>query len=376
MLRINFGMQEVNHYSTGIGVFTNRMILELMKYSDLDCSGNIFYTPGLSKSDLTRFDFPVKMSWLPARFAYDTRLRRLPVSMSRICRRQSDINLFFNYKLPRVKLDGKVITTIHDLIPLKTEMENPSVKKRYLAQVQDAVEHSDRILTVSEHSKSDLLSYFAIPESKLFVVPNGVDFADFNAPVRPEEREAVRKRYQLPEKFILYFGSTRKHKNVVSILKAYIRLPESIRNTYHLVITNANEQLRQMAAEAGMQPFIRFVGRVDASDKVAFYQLADLNLFLSLYEGFGIPVIEAMAAGVPVIASDTSSLPEVAADAAILVDPLAVGRITQAMADVLTDSGLRRDMIQRGQVNAQKYSWENAAKKLHDWLISEFAAKP
>lgn len=372
MLDINFGMQEVNHFSTGIGVFNNRMILELMKYPDLNCCGNTFYTPGLSHSDLNRFDFPVKISWLPARLAYNPRFPLLPVTMDRICRRQSEVNLYFNYKLPRVRFSGKVVTTIHDLIPLKTEMENPSVKERYLAQVRDAVARSDRIITVSENSKRDLLSCFDLPESKLFVVPNGVDYAAFNAPVGPKKRETVRERYQLPDRFILYFGSTRKHKNVVSLLQAYVRLPEQIRKTYHLVITNANETLKQMAAESGMQPYICFVGRVAASDKVAIYQMADLNLFLSLYEGFGIPIIEAMAAGVPVITSDTSSLPEVAADAAVLVNPLDIDRITGAMTDVLTDNGLRRELIQRGQIQARKYSWENAAKKLHGWLISEF----
>jgi glycosyltransferase involved in cell wall biosynthesis len=375
MLRINFGMQEVNHFSTGIGVFNNRMILELMEYPDLNCCGNIFYTPGLKRSDLNRFNFPVKIFWLPARFAYNPHFSLLPVTMDSICRRQSEVNLFFSYKLPRVRFRGKVVTTIHDLIPLKTEMENPSIKARYLARVRDAINRSDRILTVSEHSKRDLMACFNLPDHKLFVVPNGVDYAVFNPPVGPEQRNEVRERYQLPHRFILYFGSTRKHKNVASLLQAYTRLPERIRKTYHLVITNADESLKQIASESGMQQYIRFIGRVAASDKVAIYQMADLNLFLSLYEGFGLPVIEAMAAGVPVITSNTSSLPEVAADAAVLVNPLDIDRIAGAIADVLTCNGLRRDLIQRGQLQAQNYSWENAAKRLHDWLINTFPSK-
>lgn len=368
-------MQEVNHFHIGIGVYENKIIMELMKYKDLNCSGHVFYTRGLRKKNFKRFNFATKILYLPARMAYNVHVEIFPIYMHQICHEKSDINLYLNHKLPRIKFDGKVITTIHDLIPLKTEVENVTVKNKFLAYVQDAVKRSDAILTVSNHSRNDIATYFHIPENKIHIIPNGVDFAEFNNPIDRAQRESVREKYQLPEKFILYFGSTRKHKNVDSILKAYARIPETIKETVHLVITNANEQLKQLAVDLGIQQFVRFVGQVEDTDKVAFYQLADLKIFVSFYEGFGIPIIEAMAAGTPVIASNVSSLPEVSADAALLVDPLDIDQLAEAMAKTLTDSELRQEMINKGLMNAQKYTWVNSAKKLHDFLINEFTNK-
>ncbi|TGA99834.1 glycosyltransferase family 1 protein [Sporolactobacillus shoreae] len=371
MLNVNFGMQDVNHFSTGIGVFGNKIIMELMKYDDLDCTGHIFFTPGLRRKDFKRFRFSTKICYLPARWMYNVRLKLLPLSMRQICHRKNDVHVFFNYKLPRVKLDGKVVATIHDLIPLKTEMENEAIRNQYLARVQDAVKRSDEILTVSEYSRKDISDYFQIPENNIHIIPNGVDFAAFNTPIDSDRLKSVRENYQLPDKFILYFGSSRKHKNVESVIKAYARLTDTLKDSFHLVITNANEPLKQLAEKLGIQPYVRFVGKVDDSDKAAFYQLADLKLFLSLYEGFGIPILEAMAAGTPVITSNVSSLPEVSGDAALLVDPLDIDQIAEAVTRVLTDFELRQDMIDKGLANARKYTWENAAKILHDFLIHE-----
>lgn len=371
VLKVDFGMQEVNHFHIGIGVYENRIIMELMNYKDLDCSGNVFYARGLQRKNFKRFHFAVKILHLPARIAYNTHLKIFPVYMHQICRRKSDIYLYLNHKLPRTKFDGKVVTTIHDLIPLKTEVESAAVRKTFLSYVQDAVSRSDTILTVSDYSRNDIAAYFHIPHNRIHVIPDGVDFAEFNNPVDRVQLESVREKYRLPEKFILYFGSARKHKNVGSILKAYARIPRALRTNVHLVITNGNEPLKKMAEELGIRPFVRFVGRVENADKAAFYQLADLKIFVSLYEGFGIPVLEAMAAGTPVVASNVSALPEVCGDAALLVDPADIDQIAEAMAKVLTDAGLRRDLINKGIKNAQKYTWARSAGKLHDLLVGE-----
>lgn len=369
MLKVNFGMQEVNNFKIGIGIFANRLIMDLMKYDDLDCSGHVFLTWHTKKQDYQRFNFQTKISLLPAKFIYDAQRRLLPLSMRQICHTKSDVYVYFNYKIPRVHFDEKVITTIHDLIPMKTEMESTVVKSRYLSSVKDAIARSDEILTVSEYSRKDILSYFNISPDRVHVIPNGVDFLQFNTPIDKVHLEAVRKKYALPESFILYFGSARKHKNIPTILKAYAQIPKTLRESVHLVITNGNDQLRKLAEELDITKYVRFTGIVQASDKAAFYQMAMLKIFISLYEGFGIPVLEAMAAGTPVIASNVSSLPEVCADAAVLVDPHDIDQISEAMVKVLTHVEFRKELISRGLMNAKGYSWSSASCKLHDLLM-------
>ncbi|WP_353949275.1 glycosyltransferase family 1 protein [Sporolactobacillus sp. Y61] len=368
-MQVNFGMQEVNNQRIGIGIFARHLITELVQYPDLTCSGHAFLTWHTRPQSFSRFPFPTKISLIPARWMYSPHRSLLPVSMRRICRSSSDIYLYFNYKLPRARLDGKVISTIHDLIPLKTEMENQSVKADYLAYIRDAISRSDDILTVSECSKRDILTYFPISEERIHVIPNGVDFARFHTPFHPERLKEVRKKYHLPEKFILYFGSSRKHKNVTSVLKSYAKVQKAVRDSVKLVITNGSEPLRQLAGQLGIESDVRFTDAVDDRDKAAFYQLASIKLFVSLYEGFGIPVLEAMAAGTPVIASNVSALPEISGDAAWLVDPLDTDGIAFAVESVLADDALRQDMIQKGFLNAKAWSWRRAGEKLHACIM-------
>ena len=174
----------------------------------------------------------------------------------------------------------------------------------------------------------------------------------------------------MPEKFILYLGGMRKHKNIERLIKAYSILPKELQDEYKLVITKGTDGLRKLVGELNLSDNIVFTAFIDDEDKVGMYQLASLYAYISLYEGFGIPVIEAQAAGTPVITSNTSSLPEVAGDSAVCVDPTSIEAIAEGIKDILTDDNLRSGLISKGYTNAKRYSCENAGENLFKFLIS------
>ena len=189
-------------------------------------------------------------------------------------------------------------------------------------------------------------------------------FNFFNKALSETELAIVRAKYKLPKKFILYFGNIRKHKNVDSLIKAYSLLSTPVRNEVSLVITQGNDELRQLVKELNLVDQVHFTSFIDDKDLPSIYKLAQVMAFISSYEGFGLPIIEAMAAGTPVITSNVSSMPEIAGDAAILVSPLQLEEISEALEKVIQNPEIRAKMIASGYDNAQKYSWKHSGEKL------------
>ncbi|HSN11816.1 MAG TPA: glycosyltransferase family 1 protein, partial [Propionibacteriaceae bacterium] len=220
------------------------------------------------------------------------------------------------------------------------------------------------VVTVSQASAADITAGTGIAPERIVVVPNGVDASAFAAPLDETARAAVRERYGLPERYVLYFGGTRPYKNVSRLVEAYSRLDESLREQVKLVVTRRDPELQARAEALGISDSVVFTPPVRDEDKAAVYRLADVSVLVSLYEGFGIPVIEAMAAGTPVIASRVSSLPEVCGDAAVLVDPLDTDELAARLEEVLEDADLRASLAAAGLANAARYSWDTAADLL------------
>ena len=182
--------------------------------------------------------------------------------------------------------------------------------------------------------------------------------------------DEIRAEYGLPEKYILYVGSCFGHKNIPSLIKAYSLLPDDLKDTYKLAITNANDDVKNSAIENHVSGNMIYLKRFPDRDKAKIYQGASLFAFPSLHEGFGIPLIEAMAAGVPVVSSSASVMPEVVGDAALLFEPRDVHGMSRAMERVLTDENLRCELIAKGYENVKRFSWEKSAEKLHDVIIN------
>ncbi|MFN3762132.1 MAG: glycosyltransferase family 4 protein, partial [Anaerolineae bacterium] len=216
-------------------------------------------------------------------------------------------------------------------------------------------------IAVSEATRQDLLRCFRVPADRVAVIPEAADPAFCPRP--PAEIDALRRKYALPESFVLYVGSNKPHKNLTRLMEAWAQITEyGIRNT--LILAGPWDprypEPRLLAERLGLQN-ICWLGPVPDEDLPALYSAATLFVFPSLYEGFGLPVLEAMACGAPVVCSDTSSLPEVAGDAALRVDPTDVRALAAAITELLTNPARRVEMKERGLQQAARFSWKHTA---------------
>jgi glycosyltransferase involved in cell wall biosynthesis len=226
--------------------------------------------------------------------------------------------------------------------------------------------HAAAFIAVSHAVKKDVVAHTGVDPAKVFPIHNGFDPALFQ-PVRdPARLAAVRKNYKLPEKFILWCGQIESRKNVARLLRAFALIKDRI--PHQLVMAgeqrwSTHTELEVMH-ELHLEERVFFPGWIQHTDLADVYSLADLFAFPSLYEGFGIPLIEAMACGCPIVTANTCAPPEVLDGAGCLVDPLSVEDIAAGMLKVLSDGALRGRMIERGLERARAFSWQTCAKQV------------
>ena len=287
--------------------------------------------------------------------------------------RRERVDLFHapHYVLPPLTPCPAVVT-IHDCIHLRFPQYLPNrVAYAYArASLWIATHRSHRILTVSEASKRDILRYFRVPEKKIDVIYNAID-ERFGQPPDPEEMERVRERYQLDGPFILYAGNIKPHKNLERLIEAFhsLRRGGGFDTVRLLIIGDEISKyatLRRAVHRHKLHKYVRFFGFVPDETLASLYRLASVFVFPSLYEGFGLPPLEAMASGTPVITSNVSSLPEVVGDAALLIDPYEPESIADAMRRVLTDAALRDQLRARGFQRAREFSWDRSVRRVRE----------
>jgi len=273
-----------------------------------------------------------------------------------------------HYVLPPA-VPCRSVVTIHDCIHLMFPQYLPNKAAYAYARVSmwAAVKRSNCILTVSEASKRDILHFFNVAPEKIVVVYNAIDDHFWLTP--PEEEVArVRERYQLDHQFVLYVGNIKPHKNLVRLIEAFDELRRSGPEELKLLIIGDEisklPSLRRAVHRHKLHKHVRFLGYVSDGTLRILYRLASLFVFPSLYEGFGLPPLEAMASGTPVVTSNQSSLPEVTGDAAVLVDPYDVSSIVDGMRRVLTDPVLAANLRRRGPERAREFSWPRSVQKI------------
>jgi glycosyltransferase involved in cell wall biosynthesis len=232
-----------------------------------------------------------------------------------------------------------------------------------------AARRSTRVLTVSESSKKDILRFVDVPADKIDVIHNAYD-ERFGVEPREEDVVRVQERYQLHDEFVLYAGNVKPHKNLGRLIEAFHLVRR--RGLEHLKLVLIGDEISKYAAlrravhHHQLHKYVRFLGYMPEETLAVMYRLAAVFVFPSLYEGFGLPPLEAMASGTPVVTSNLSSLPEVAGDAALLADPYDPGAIADAIYTVLTDPSIRRDLRSKGLVRARQFSWEASARRVHE----------
>lgn len=234
-----------------------------------------------------------------------------------------------------------------------------------------AARASDRVIVVSRNSKNHLVKILKMPENKICVIYiAGSSYLSVATAAENEVREKLKKRYGVGNKFILNVSASHPHKNLHRLIEAYDILCKKHRIDCQLVIVGikgrAQTSLMNSAKELSLEKRIIFTGWVSNEDLSSLYSAAQLFVFPSLFEGFGIPVLEAMACGIPVVCSNATSLPEVAGEAAILVTPYCVDEIAEAMYRALTDETLRAILLQKGLKRAGQFSWEKTARDTLD----------
>lgn len=256
------------------------------------------------------------------------------------------------------------VFTIHDLNHLD-RIENTSILKRlyYRLVIRRACRYAFRVLTVSEFSRRRIIDWAGVNPERVVNVGNGVDDA-FNPRVVP---------YAFPHRYLLCVGSRKTHKNESRLLEAFARA--QIDQDIHLVLTgNADDQAKRLCERLALTGRTHFLGRVAEAELPSLYRGAVALLFPSLYEGFGLPVIEAMACGTPVLTANTTALPEIAGNAALLVDPVSIEEIAAGIERLCHDSQLCEQYRQEGLVRARLFSWDEVASKveavLNDMEIS------
>lgn len=260
----------------------------------------------------------------------------------------------------------KRVVTIHDAVPCAFPDTSTTLDRLiYHHWLPYVVRYVDRFLTVSNNSKQDLARYLGLPMEKITVIPLAAG-KQFH-PLPDAEVRTVLARIGIQNPYILYVGSLEPRKNLSRLLEAYSLLLDWSSH-WRLVIGGTrniwnSEPVGRFVEEHNLKPFVHFTGYIPDDDLPALYTGADLFVFPSLYEGFGLPVLESMACGTPVITSNTSSLPEVAGDAAVLVDPYMVEDIAAAMRLVLSDVDLAQDLRNRGLERAKLFTWEKTASQ-------------
>jgi glycosyltransferase involved in cell wall biosynthesis len=278
-----------------------------------------------------------------------------------LARERVDVFHAPHYVLPPLVRCPSVVT-IHDCIHLMFPQYLPNrLASAYArALMWNATHRAAHVLTVSEASKRDILRFFRIPPERITVTPNAIDERFVTVPDE-EHLARVRERFQLHDPFVLYVGNIKPHKNVDRLIEAFALVRTGpLTHVKLLVIGDEISKyptLRRAVHRLKLHKHVRFLGFVDDRTLAALYRLATVFAFPSLYEGFGLPPLEAMASGTPVVTSNVSSLPEVVGDAAIQVDPEDVNAIAHGLRRVLLDPELRAQMRERGLARAAEFSW-------------------
>jgi len=354
---------------TGVEEYTINLLSHLLSLEP-EISYKLFYNAyqkvdldydwlDLDNVKLKDFRIPNRIFFAVARYLNQPKIDKL----------LNEIDVYFNphfFIAPLTKKCKKVIT-FHDL-SFEHYPEFFSWRKRawqkFLMNTREEANRADKIIAVSQSTKNDLINLYKIKENKIEVVHSGVgkEFKLINKDILL--RDKIREKYNLPEKFILYFGTIEPRKNLIGLINAFEFIKDE---EYKLVIAGTKGWLYQDIFKAAHQSKKRnkiiFTGFVEEKDKPYLYNLASLFVYPSFFEGFGFPPLEAMACGVPVIASINSSLPEVVGNAGLMINPKNIDELAWSIEIVLDDNVLRESLIRKGIKQAQKFSWQNCAKK-------------
>jgi len=279
-----------------------------------------------------------------------------------------DLHHATDFVLPPTLPSTKTILTVHDLSFIRVpDAATPSLRSYLNQVVPRSVNHADHILADSQATKDDLIELYKTPEGKITVLLSGVD-KRFKPITDTMALSHTKEKYGLTGiKYIFSVGTVQPRKNYSRVIQSLAALRKAGHNIHYVIAGGKGwleDDMYQAIEETGLSDYIHLLGFVDDEDLPTLYSASECLVITSLYEGFGLPILEAMACGIPVITSNLSSLPEVCGQAGILVDPLDTTAITNAIQSVLSDETQREQMIQAGFKQVANFTWERSAKQL------------
>lgn len=259
------------------------------------------------------------------------------------------------------------IVTCLDIIPVMRKSDHPFSVWFLLDMAMKHIKKAERVIAISEHTKKDLMGYIKISPKKIDVIPLGYDSGIF----RPMSRAKAREKLGLPKDktIVLNVGSGEKRKNIPTLMKAFSIFKKSFPDAMLIRIGNEDKENKRIAREAGLIGDIMYDHIKDKNKLAMMYNAADLFVFPSLYEGFGMPPLEAIACGIPTVVADATSLPEVVGKGAAIIKPMDAEGYAKAMSRLMDDSAYRRGIIARGRKQARKFEWKGIAKDT--WRVYE-----
>lgn len=354
---------------SGVSEFTLNLINSIFKQDKIN-EYILFYNSGKDVSErIPEFDFPnVKIvnrrypnkifNYFLQKFLHWPKIDQL-----------LGVDLFFMPHMNFIALNNNArkIITIHDLSFLKYP-EFFSARKNIwhkMINIKKLLSKFDEIITVSQNTKDDIVDECQVDPKKIKVIYSGID-TKYKKITDELLLKKIKDKYKLPEKFIFYLGNVEPRKNIESLIIAFEKLKEKNEfNSLKLVIAGGTgwktNKIISVWENSKVKEDIIFLGYIDNNDKPSLYSLASVFVYPSFYEGFGFPVLEAMACETPVITSHTSSLPEITGTAAITIDPYNTNEITQAIELIINNENLRKDIIKKGLEQASHFNWDKTA---------------
>lgn len=360
-MKIGIITDVVDGNKTGVGIYTYNLI---KNFSRID-KENEYYLIHYKKTSLDIYESNKEII-IPLLKPFGNLVWRVVVLPPKLKDKGFDL-LHDPYGLGPLAFDipFKKVITLHEL----TETHSPKSFRRLSVMLHKllypkTVKNVDMILTDSEFIKQDIIKHLKVQEEKIKVIYLAAD--EKFKPLRQDEIIKIKQKYHLDFPFVLYVGGIGAKKNISALIKAYYKLKEDCKG-YKLVIVGPKvrtyEEIFETVEKLNLQKDVIFTGYVPDDDLPKLYNAASLFVYPSLYEGFGLPPLEAMSCGTPVITSNAASLPEVVGDAGITVDTYDVDRLAKAIKEVLSNDGLREDMVKKGLKRAKMFSWEKTAKE-------------
>lgn len=365
---------------SGVAEYTYNLLDNLFKI-DKQNQYSLFYNSQKDiNQNLPKFNYPnVKYQG----FNYPNKLLNLSLKFlnyPKIDNLLDQIDIFFIPNLNFVSLTKKTkrIITIHDL-SYERFPDFFSKKRNYwhkFINPQKLVKQCDKIIAVSQNTKNDLVEIYKTPTDKIKVIYSGVN-TDLYKKINSTDQKfkEIQKKYKLPKNFIFYLGTIEPRKNIEGIIESFNLVKKNDRfKNLNLIIAGDKgwkyERALKMVKNSPFSKQIKFIGYLSRQDKPYLYNLAEIFVFPSFYEGFGLPVLEAQACGTPVIASLNSAFPEIVADSAWLVKPDNLTEISQSIQHILNNPEFKEKLIKKGLKNIKRFSWFKTAQETLNYLLS------